>query len=134
MANDANPRFRFDGEPASLGAARNVVRGFLTANGWADKEIDITIVVGEVMQNVIRYGFDANQSTGSFWVELSCTAAELTVIIEDDAPPSDPSQWSAEHREAHEGGHGLNLVNSLASSVSFTALPAGNRAEMLFQR
>ena len=55
-AND-QPRFEFAGEPASLGAARNVVRGFLSANGWADREIDAverfqparlnTVVIGD---------------------------------------------------------------------------------------
>ena len=132
--DNTQPNFKFAGEPASLGAARNVVRGYLSANGWADKEIDVTIVVGEVLQNVVRYGFDANQCTGSFWVQMESNAAELKITVEDDAPPSDPTTWSAEHREAHEGGHGLNLMHSLTSSIEFTALAQGNRVEMVFAR
>lgn len=132
-AND-QPRFEFAGEPASLGAARNVVRGFLSANGWADREIDVNIVVGEVLQNVVRYGFDANECTGSFWLQLNADGDHLRITVEDNAPPSDPETWSAEHREAHEGGHGLNLMYTLTSSLEFTALEDGNRAEMVFAR
>ena len=129
-----SPRFEFAAEAASLSAARNVVRGFLSANGWADKELDVNIVLGEVLQNVIRYGFAENPGGGSFWLQLAFANDGLVATVEDNAPPSDPQSWSADHREAHEGGHGLKLVYSLASDVHFEALDAGNRAVLHFTK
>ncbi len=134
MTDSSTPLFEFSGKAASLGAARNVVRGFLAANGWANRELDVNIAVGEVLQNIVRYGFDANDIAGSFWIGMSFDDDVLVIKIEDNAPPSDPQSWSAAHREAHEGGHGLNLVRNVASNVEFTPLEAGNRAVLRFQR
>ena len=134
MSPLTSPRFEFAAEAVNLSAARNVVRGFLSANGWANKELDVNIAIGEVLQNVIRYGFGGEVEVGSFWLKLEFLGDELVATIEDDAQPSDPKTWSSEHREAHEGGHGLKLVYSLASSVHFEALDAGNRAVLRFAK
>lgn len=134
MGEVISPNFEFAAEAVSLAAARNVIRGSLAANGWGDKELDVNIVVGEVLQNIIRYGFGDIAETGSFWLQLAFAGETLIVTIEDNAPPSDPQNWSAAHREAHEGGHGLKLVHSLASKVQFEALDAGNKAILHFTK
>ena len=56
----------------------------------------------------------------------------LLVDIDDTAPPSLPSSWSAKGREAHEGGLGLNMIHSIASDVSFTPTADGNHASLTF--
>ena len=134
MSATVSPNFKFAAEAVSLSAARNVIRGSLAANGWQDKELDVNIVVGEVLQNVIRYGFGETTEVGSFWLQIQFADDTLIVTIEDNAPPSDPESWSADHREAHEGGHGLRLVHSLATNVQFEALAAGNKAVLHFAK
>ena len=56
----------------------------------------------------------------------------LNIEIDDTAPPSLPSSWSSNGREAHEGGLGLNMINSIASEVRFTPTADGNHASLTF--
>lgn len=126
--------FQFTAIPEQLSAARNCIRGFLTAQGWADKELDVNIAAGEIMQNIIRYGFDGGDAAGLFTVEMEMRGAELHLTFTDTAPPSDPKGWTASHRSAEEGGHGLVMVHAIAHSVEFQMLEAGNQAKLTFRK
>lgn len=127
-------QFQFAAMPEQLSAARNCIRGFLVANGWADKELDVNIAAGEIMQNIIRYGFDGGNPEGQFSIEMSVDESGLDIVFVDTAPPSDPASWSAEHRSAEEGGHGLVMVRAIAEQVSFEMLADGNKASLTFRK
>ena len=124
--------FTFPAIAESLSAARNCVRGVLQGQKKADKELDINIVVGEILQNVVRYGFDGGDEAGEFKLHFFVQDDLLEIAITDNAPPSDASQWSNAHRKPEEGGHGLTLVNAIAKEVHFEMLDNGNRAILRF--
>ena len=65
-------------------------------------------------------------------MSLEISGDALVVEIDDTAPPSLPSSWSANGREAHEGGLGLNMINSIASEVRFAPTADGNHASLRF--
>ena len=130
----SSAKFQFTAVPEQLSAARNCIRGFLTAQGWAQKEMDVNIAAGEIMQNIIRYGFSGGNAEGRFTLEMSVVNQMLTLTFVDTAPPSNPETWSAEHRLAEEGGHGLAMVKAVADSFEFTMLEAGNQATLTFKK
>ena len=135
--NIVGRKIQFAALPESLADCRTILRDGLAQMGCAAKELDVNIAVGEVLQNIIRYAFgdgDVDRSGGSFWVLLEPSGDEILVTIEDDAKPSDPTKWSGDHREAHEGGHGLNLINAVATAVEFEPLENGNRATLRFAK
>jgi len=124
--------FSFIAMPESLSAARSCVRGFLQGCHLADKEMDVNIVVGEILQNVIRYGFDGGSETGHFTMQFFIGERHFEIVVTDTAKPSNPDEWSNEHRAPEEGGHGLTLVNAIAEEVLFEMLDNGNRATIKF--
>ena len=124
--------FTFPAIPESLSAARNCVRGVLQSYKRSDKELDVNIVVGEVLQNVVRYGFDGGDAKGNFTLGFLMDVEKMEIIITDDAPPSNPETWNNEHRAPEDGGHGLNLVTAIAEKVTFEMLENGNRATICF--
>lgn len=124
--------FSFVAIAESLSSARACVRGVLQGHNYADKELDVNIVVGEILQNIIRYGFDGGSLQGQFKIRFLLDGSNLQIEITDNAPPSDASHWNNEHRKPEEGGHGLTLVNAIADSVSFDMLEKGNRATLRF--
>ena len=124
--------FRFAPVAESLSAARACVRGVLNSHGYGDKEMDVNIVIGEILQNIIRYGFDGGDASGEFKMQFFLFDNALDVVITDNAPPSDSQTWNNAHRKPEEGGHGLTLVNAIAQSVNFDMLEAGNRATIRF--
>ena len=129
-----NASFEFTAIAEQLSAARNCIRGFLTAQGWASMEMDVNIAAGEIMQNIIRYGFNGGDSEGRFQIDMTIDGSELALIFRDTAPPSDPESWSATHRTAEEGGHGLVMVRAVAETVEFRMLEAGNEAKLIFRK
>ena len=125
-------RFTFSAMPESLSAARSCVRGVLQSINRPEKELDINIAVGEILQNIVRYGFDGGNPNGEFTLAFMATAKGINITVTDTAPPSNPDVWTNEHRKPEEGGHGLALVYAIAASVEFTMLEQGNRADLEF--
>lgn len=124
--------FTFPAIAESLSAARNCVRGIMQGANRSDKELDVNIVVGEVLQNVVRYGFDGGNPDGQFTIGFLVSETDLEIVITDNAPPSDPQTWTNDHRAPEEGGHGLNLVNAITKEARFEMLDDGNRAVLKF--
>ena len=108
------------------------MRGVLQSHQRAEHELDVNIAVGEILQNIIRYGFEGGNQEGSFKMRFLITENALEVTITDDAPPSDSTTWSNAHRKAEDGGHGLTLVTEIVDSVMFEMLENGNRATLRF--
>ena len=118
--------------PENLRAARSALRCYMAEAGWGGRDLDIVIAVGEVLQNIIRHGFGGGSARGRITMKLEIRQDALLVDINDTAPPSLPSSWSAKGREPHEGGLGLNMIHSIASDVSFTPTADGNHASLTF--
>lgn len=123
----------FEGRRESLPVIRKWMRDAL--NGLVSQEtLDHSLIIistGEVLQNVIRYGFEGNEATGSISVSLHPIPYGLGIDIEDTAPSSDPSTWISE-KDASEGGLGLITVKNAASAVTFAPTDFGNRARLIF--
>ena len=122
----------FDALPENLRLACGALRRYMAEAGWGGRDLDIVIAVGEVLQNIIRHGFAGGSARGRITMTLEIRQDALLVDIDDTAPPSLPSSWSAKGREAHEGGLGLNMIHSIASNVSFTPTADGNHASLTF--
>ena len=132
MASKQNPRLRFAAIAANLTLARNAVRQFMALHGWQDMEMDVSIALGEVLQNIVRHGLMARQKSSHFVLHLKATDLRLYIEVVDDALPSDPATWTASGKPAHERGHGLSLIKSIAHKVDFIPLKAGNKVCLYF--
>ena len=67
-------------KPISVGCVRGVLQGI----NRPDKEMDINIVVGEILQNIIRYGLEGGNPAS-----LRCNfhdSNEMKIIVTDNAP------------------------------------------------
>ena len=130
--NVAPETVTFAALPENLRPARSALRRYMAEAGWGGRDLDIVIAVGEVLQNIIRHGFAGGSGRGRITMTLEIRQDALLVDIDDTAPPSLPSSWSAKGREAHEGGLGLNMISSIASEVRFTPTADGNHASLKF--
>ncbi|MDC0563958.1 ATP-binding protein [Alphaproteobacteria bacterium] len=119
-------------ELKSLSIARGIIREFLKLHNLDAKEIDINLAVGEVLTNVLRYGFNGGETKGLLKLTLQFKKSRISVTIEDNAPPSNPKTWKITDRLPTEGGHGLKLIYNLASKAEFEATPNGNKAKLEF--
>ena len=122
----------FPGKLESISAARNFVRDFLSLHGWSKYEIDVNIALGEVLQNIIRHGFDGGSLRGKFTLFLRVEYSKFNITVIDTALPSDAKAWSNTHRPPEEGGHGLSMVYAIVSNVEFTTLENGNKVKLEF--
>ena len=124
---------KFAAVAENLAAARGFIRRFLSSANWNGRDLDVLIAVGEVLQNIVRHGFAGGNADGSIHIKLSIEMGILTVLIEDDAPPSLPSGWSTSGRQASDGGLGLNIIRRIAAEVEFSPTATGNRAHLRFR-
>ena len=104
--------------------------------GWQQREIDIQLVVGEALQNIIRYGFDGGDEKGVIHLSFSKEDACLLCIIEDSGHPANQERWQqeAEKRRPIEGGYGLRIINALACSYAVTTNKNGNHTRLMFNK
>ena len=130
--NVAPETVTFAAVPENLRPARSTVRRYMADAGWDGRDLDVVIAIGEVLQNIIRHGFAGGNARGRITMSLEIRQNVLQVEINDTAPPSLPSSWSANGREAHEGGLGLNMIHSIASEVRFAPTADGNHASLRF--
>lgn len=126
----------FPGIPASLEESRNFVNTILQEMGWADREIDLQLAIGEVTQNVIRYGFNGGDENGVLTIDIEIDDHELKCSIRDNAPPSNPDDWmiKAEARRPDEGGYGLSIIDAIASEYRVEPSQDGNCSYLVFTR
>ena len=126
--------FNYIPQPESMSQVRQDISVLLEQAGWQDRQMDISLAIGEVLQNIIRYGFAGGSNEGHIQIKLSLSNDRLSFVITDNAPPSDPSGWVTTHRPPEDGGLGLNLIDALADEVRYTMLSAGNQAELSFYK
>ena len=124
--------FTYIPQPESLSQVRQDISVLLEKAGWQSKQMDISLAIGEVLQNIIRYGFKGGSNDGQIEIELSIKDTNLSFVIIDNAPPSDPAGWVTTHRAPEDGGLGLNLIDALADDVKYHMLDNGNKAVLVF--
>jgi serine/threonine-protein kinase RsbW len=95
------------------------------------------IVIEELFTNTIKYGY-GGECDRTVRLTLSASRA-LTVTLEDDAPPFDPTLWKpaantpALPSERPPGQSGIALVLGLSSKVNYLRLPTGNRVTVILE-
>jgi len=93
------------------------------------------IVIEELFTNTIKYGY-GGECERPVRLRLSVGGA-LTVTIEDDAPPFDPTLWKRAANVPESPGDrpvgqsGIALVLGLSSDVKYLRLPGGNRITVI---
>jgi len=124
----------FIAAPQSLPALRRLIAIRSRQFGWEDDCLDMTIAIGEIVQNIIRHGFlGISNVDHRFWVDVEQDHAQLIWSIEDNAPPSDPLLWRRQPKISG-GGYGLCLIERLASKVEFMPLATGNKVRLWFSK
>jgi len=122
----------FSAERENLPLMNEWVRESISACRSAD-HVDngnAQIAVGEVLQNCIRYAFEENKASGNVTIIVADLTLGIAITILDDAPVSDPALWVSD-KDEEEGGHGLKIIASAASGVSFSS-GDGNKAFLCF--
>ncbi len=89
----------------------------------------LNLVVDEVFTNIVSYGF-SNQKEHLIRIDIQIIGDELTIRIEDDGMPFDPTAipendlgCSVENRPI--GGLGLHLINRIMNQLSYSRV--GNK-------
>ena len=127
-------QFTYIPQPECLSQVREDINTCLEDVGWEERQMDVSLALGEVLQNIIRYGFEGGSNEGTIWLYFTASPDELMLVITDNAPPSDPDLWVTTHRPPEEGGMGLNLIRALATEVRFSMREDGNQAELKFSK
>ena len=84
-------RHRFDAVQHSLPALRRLIADRSRRYGWEDRRLGMTIAIGEMVQNIIRYGFyDGSKTDNYFWIDVEYQEPHLIWTIVDNAPLSNP--------------------------------------------
>ena len=125
---------QFGGQPEALKESRDFLNEVLAQIGWEDREIDLQLAIGEVMQNVIRYGFEGGRDDGIITIDFQFEGQKLSCSIRDNAPASNPDEWMlrAAARRPNEGRHGLRIIEAIADSYEVIPSDDGNTSKLVF--
>ena len=126
---------QFQGMPKDLEDSRRFLSKVLKEIGWTHREIDLQLAIGEVMQNVVRYGFDGGRKDGIITMSFEFDGECLTCSVKDNAPPSNPDEWmlKAEERRPDEGGYGLSIIDAIAEKYEVIPGDNGNISRLTFR-
>jgi serine/threonine-protein kinase RsbW len=128
--------------PADLGEIARLPRligDFGARHGWPTKLVgSINLVLEEVVANTISYGYDAGGRSGAegiIQIRLSWDGDMVTLEVEDDGVPFDPTQRAAPDtnavlEERAPGGLGIHFVRTLMDTVEYRRAGDRNRLTM----
>ncbi len=124
----------FVGIAASLDHSREFVRLVLSDIGWQDREIDLQLAIGEVMQNTIRHGFKGGTDLGVINITITYYQGQMVCEIADNAARSRPTEWAAmaRRRRPDEGGYGLSIIEALCDDYTVIPDDSGNVSRLTF--
>lgn len=112
------------------------VRAFCAEHGVSEAiAFRINLALEEVLANTIKYGY-ADDVAHEIAVELQQTRDGLTVEIDDDARPFDPTQaatpdLSAPLEERSIGGLGIHFVRTMMDEVRYRRDGGRNRLTLV---
>ena len=96
---------------------------------------DIKIVLGEVLQNIIRHGYKNLLNEEDFIdVEYQKNQDRITFILRDFAEPCKPDSFLNKEFIPNENGHmGLSIIRKLTDEFSIKPLEDGNETKLVFR-
>ena len=100
-----------------------------------DKCLKANLVVEELFLNTVKHGHRGG-SQAPIWITLAASGGDVTLNYEDRAPPFNPfARATREMLEAladtrREGGLGVLLANSLATSTEYSYVFGRNRIHL----
>ncbi|MGB7546054.1 MAG: ATP-binding protein, partial [Methanothrix sp.] len=107
----------------------------MSGAGFAGKQIlDMQLAVEEAFINIIRHGYHG--ADGTILTAIDFQEGRLTVTIEDDAPPYDPTRFqepdfSADLEKRPIGGLGIHLMRSLSDEMRYDFETGKNRLKLI---
>lgn len=117
-------------------AVRAAVTPRLAGAGAAERDLNrLEVILEELIANIARHGVRP-EGPATLRLSLSCDAAALTLVLEDDAAPFDPTARAVPEKarslaDAVPGGMGLVLVRKLSRRFEYEradgAAPARTR-------
>jgi anti-sigma regulatory factor (Ser/Thr protein kinase) len=119
----------------SLNLIRTDTDQFLTKEcGFkTEKVLDVTIVVGEVLQNILRYEYPINFLQGKVNLEIFATnqkpdaSCSLAIKITDDAPELKSLAFLEQKITPSElGGMGISIIRQLTKEYIISPKSNGN--------
>ncbi len=133
---DNNPALTASGcfaaDRAAIAAALAIAREFIAhARCGADAEAKLSIIVEELVANIIDYG---NCPAGSEIVmELAAIGTEIGLTLTDSGTPFDPREAKAPAEIPPErgGGAGIALVRAWASITGYDCIDGRNRLRLV---
>jgi len=96
---------------------------------------DIKIVLGEVLQNIIRHGYKNLLNEEDFIdVEYQKNQDRITFILRDFAEPCKPDSFLNKEFIPNENGHmGISIIRKLADEFTIKPLQDGNETKLVFR-
>ena len=119
----------FEGTVESLAQARKSTKNYLENVLLLQKSqiIDIEIALGEVLQNIVRYGYFGGDKNKSYSLEIIKKELLLKITAKDYARPIDDLSFLTKAFQANEsGGMGLSIIKKLTTSYSIEPQIDGN--------
>jgi anti-sigma regulatory factor (Ser/Thr protein kinase) len=119
----------------SLNLIRTDADQFLTKEcGFkTEKILDVNIVVGEVLQNILRYEYPTNFLQGKVNIEIIATnlqpnaSSSLVIKITDDAPKLEDLAFLERTITPSElGGMGISIIRQLTKEYIINPQSSGN--------
>lgn len=107
---------------------------FCDANGLQALEHRLTLVLEELLTNVIAYGYD-DEAEHKIDVQIKLEDGVLTAVFEDDGRPFNPYEaqkpvMSGPLETRTLGGLGIHLILTIMDSVDYARVGGRNRTTM----
>jgi len=96
---------------------------------------NVKIVLGEVLQNIIRHGYKNNLNEENF-IDIECQQDQdrLTFVLRDYAEPCDPASFLDKNFSPSESGQmGLSIIRKLTDEFLIKPLHDGNETKLVFK-
>jgi len=119
----------FQGTPQELDKARRSISEYLQNSLRLGRSqiIDIEIAVGEVIQNIVRYGYCGGNPEKNYQIQIFHEDSHLRFEIKDFAEPIQHLDFLSKKYEPSEGGKmGISIINKIVSNYSIHPQSDGN--------
>lgn len=108
---------------------------FCEENNAGVSEHRLTLVLEELLTNVISYGYDDDGNDHQIHVHLKIEDDVLTSVFDDDGRPFDPHEAQKPNMDGpledrSVGGLGIHLILTIMDSVAYERIDGRNRTTM----
>lgn len=103
----------------------------------ADQRFALELCLEEAVTNIIMHGGVSDKEQPHIWLALVAGAPSLTISLEDDARPFDPTrvpppEVATSLEEVQMGGAGLPLMRKLTTAMRYERHEGRNRLILCF--